>query len=241
MKHYTDPIDPTKRIPYYEREEIERITWDELRITGQASDEPEPVCIETFCMRRWGIGLDYHEFPPGVFGEIVFSTRGVAAIRIRREFGEGGHAGLRHIAHSTAAHEAGHGIFHASEIVPEIARAAPGIEEKLFRQRCFADTVGPECEHFARGSFTRHRALEWQANAAMGSLLIPRPAVFRALETKSREGVPSSIRRDGFDVWVALLAEQFDVSRELALYRLLDIFPTLREIAAPDLAEEMAA
>ncbi|MDX2079456.1 MAG: hypothetical protein SFU53_01595 [Terrimicrobiaceae bacterium] len=232
MIHYTDPIDPTRRIPFYEREEIERITWDELRATGQATEDPGPVCIETFLMERYGIGLDYVDFPEDICGEAVFSSRGIDAIRIRREFAPPTSRGLYLLGRSTSGHETGHAILHASEIVPEMASG--GDAGRLFRHRSRGGDIGPEGSGFSRTSFSRHRALEWQANAAMGGLLMPRPAVMSALGTDTREGVPGAIRRDGFVLWSELLAETFDVSGQLAGYRLLDIFPTLRDLAGRD-------
>lgn len=224
MRHYPDPINPALRIPFYERREIERITWDELSTTGQATDEPGPVCMETFCMRRYRVGFDYTELPDDVCGEIVFSLKGVEKIRLRREFGESISRGWYLMGRTTAAHETGHAILHASEIVPELA--APGA---TYRHRCGAGDI--EAEYERMGSFTRHRALEWQANAAMGCLLLPRPAVLRALETSTTSGIPAVVRSEGLGFCRDLLAETFDTSRDVALYRMLNLFPELADAA----------
>jgi hypothetical protein len=233
MRTYPDPLDPSKQIPYYDRSEIERITWDELRLTKLASEDPAPVCMETFIMERYGLGIDYIELPEGTHGEAVFSAKGLQAIRLNRVFGENPTRGIYLLGRSTQAHECGHGIFHTAFIVPEMQqRARESTDElPLFRRRCGAGQIDDSPGSFCERRFTLNRALEWQANYAMGCLLMPSVPVFAALGTTDQSTIPDAIRRDGLEEWVSLLSATFDTSRPLTLYRILALFPALGDVA----------
>ncbi len=135
---------------------------------------------------------------------------------------------------------AGHGLLHTAYICPDLAEQEaeqkrrgvyrPSSAASLHRFQCGQKEIcgNPGTPPAAR--FGQRRALEWQANYAMGIFKMPPKAVRVALGVQAEDALLRRIRQDGFEAVVSELGEAFDVSRLMATFRLMEIFPILREI-----------
>lgn len=85
---------------------------------------------------------------------------------------------------STLAHELGHGVFDVPGwIIESAASTLPGLLETAARQRYRCET--PDVQHLSPGRDPERRVrdfAEWRANEFMGSLLVPKVLLARALD-----------------------------------------------------------
>lgn len=177
MRTYRDK-DGRER-PHFEPTEIDRTCAMELRAVGLLPDRPEPIRIERFIEKRFGIQPDYDELPDGVLGFTQFGSRGVARIVVSRQLAEDESTVASRRLRATFAHEAGHGLLHAYLFALE----AP--QESLFgKEHCSGTRV--LCREVLSDDVGRNQTRstwsEWQANRAIGGLLIPTRLLRLALQ-----------------------------------------------------------
>src|ERR1700722_12293716 len=99
--------------PYFRPAEIDQICVDELRKVGLYPVSPEPIRIDRFVEKRFGVEPTYEDLPEGVLGFTQFGNDGVVAIVISASLdAEKGRVAERRVR-TTFAHEAGHGLLHA--------------------------------------------------------------------------------------------------------------------------------
>lgn len=225
MKTLSNSTGPFAERPHYEIEEIERICSDALKSTGLLPDMPQPVRIDRFVEKYFELAPRYEDLPNGVLGYTEFGESGVKAIVVTRTLDqEGGNVSERRIR-TTLAHESGHGLLHMHLF------ALGGKPTELFG----GETSRPEIlcrdvegENTGRGRYDG-RWWEYQANRAIGGLLLPRRLFLEAAEAYSEEhgefGLPTipSARRE---LAVRELAEVFDVNPVVARIRLDELFPS---------------
>ena len=100
--------------PYFKDTEIDRIAVEELLGAGLLPSKPEPIRIERFVEKRFGLArVSYEELPTTVLGYTQFSRKGVEAVFVSRALAEEGTRVSERRINSTLAHEAGHGLLHA--------------------------------------------------------------------------------------------------------------------------------
>jgi hypothetical protein len=213
--------------PYYKDEEIESICLTELQGVGLLPQSPEPIRIDRFIDKRFGISHQYDDLPDGVLGLTVFGKKGVEAIIVARSLDEEGTKVAERRIRSTLAHEAGHGLLH----VHLFAFHRTG--EPLFGD--FSDPMKPKvlCRDVTAAD-TKPRSgydgrwWEFQANSTMGSLLLPRPLVNQALEpffvvrgSLGGKGLGSNRRAEA----VRCLSETFDTNPIVAKLRIDRLYP----------------
>jgi hypothetical protein len=232
MHHYhmTESILP--RRSHFSRQDIETIARDELRQAGCLPKSPEPIDLEKYLARRHHIEpRQTDRLAPGVLGCADLLDPGRPAIWIRQEVFDG----HPHRYRSTLAHEIAHLQLHAQlhidpEFVGLVARCQRG-EKSLARGfQCGAEEIQ---ETPRRPMSTAHPLfhLEYQANLGMVALATPAPLVKACVEPWTRVspqrggGHLRELDEARRDEAVALVAETFEVSRELAGYRLGDLFP----------------
>jgi hypothetical protein len=224
MKAIRSRSGPFSERPHFEPSEIDRICVDELRTEGLYPNSPEPIRIDRFVEKRFGIVPRYEDLPEGVLGFTEFSKKGVAAIVISAALdAEGGKVAERRVR-TTLAHEAGHGLLHAYLFA---------LEEKplhLFdgdshsdHQILCRDVQGEQLKSRAYDG----RWWEFQANRAMGGLLCPRALVQEALKpylvpSGSFGGVALDQRRR--EEAVRTLAEIFDVNPIVTKIRVNELY-----------------
>ena len=189
--------------------------------------EPGPIRIERFIEKRFGIQVQYEELPQGLLGFTQFGSKGVESIVIARTLDDGSPSSERRVR-STMAHEGGHGLFHTYLMaLGTTARPLFGedLDPKLPRLLCRMDGQNSEKKV---GKRYDGRWWEFQANQAMGALLLPRRLVEMSLEKTLVESGSLGVRvleERRRESAVQLVAETFDVNAVVARIRLSALFP----------------
>jgi hypothetical protein len=225
MKTFRARSGPFLERPHFKPSEIDRIYAQELRDSELYPSSPEPIRIDRFVEKRFGVVPTYKGLPLGVLGYTEFSKKGVVAIVISAALdAEGGKVAERRVR-TTLAHEAGHGLLHAylsalSEKPHELFDEDSHRREQILCR----DVAGEETKCRSYDG----RWWEYQANRAMGGLLCPRDLLQEALKPYL---VPSgSLGRIVLDQprresAIKTLAEVFDVNPVVARIRVNEIYP----------------
>ncbi len=224
MKTIRAKTGPFIRRPHFTLAEIENTCAMELRSVGLLPTTPEPVRIERFIEKRFGISPTYEGLPDGVLGFTKFGAKGVEEIVVAAALEEtGGKANSRRLR-TTLAHEAGHGLFH-TYLFAQGAKPAALFEETDTRPEILCRDVPGE-QPAARGYDGRW--WEFQANKAIGGLLLPRALVDQVLrqfcEPSGLLGLPT-LTVDKREEAIGALAETFDVNPAVVRIRLSDVLP----------------
>lgn len=221
MKTIRTSSGPFSERPHFEPAEIDRICAEELRKSKLYPAAPEPIRIDRFIEKRFKIKPSYEDdLPPGVLGYTEFGKDAVVAIVISRSLAEEETKAAERRVRATLAHEGGHGLLHAHLFALE------QLSGKLFdagscRDRqilCRDIPISDTDAKRPKSSWS-----EFQANAAIGGLLLPRSLVARALEPYM---VPHGglggrdIDPSRWDAAVRFLADTFDVNPVVARIRL---------------------
>ncbi len=227
MKSYRARSGPVRERPYYKLHEIEDTCAEALRSVGLYPEKPEPVRIERFIEKRFKIEPEYLDLPDGLLGYTRFGARGVEQIVVARSLVEQGNRVAERQVSSTLAHEAGHALLQGHLFVLEHDRLTSlfgnGLDPQVPKILC--RTPGT-AEGKARGYSGEW--WEFQANQAIGGLLLPRPLALVAIAelmvstgSLGQKRVPATNREKA----VAQLSDIFDVNPAVARIRLEDLFP----------------
>jgi hypothetical protein len=229
MRTYRSTSGPFAERPFYELTDIESICVDELQKVDLFPSTPSPIRIDRFIEKRFKIQPTYAALPAGLLGFTSFGQNGVEEIVVSQSLDEEGTQPAERRLRTTLAHESGHGLLHAHLFV---LNTRP---DSLFEGQLASDVPKILCrEGQVSGvahNLTRkppYRWWEFQANQAMGALLLPRSLVTKALATMMvTRGVfgtpvlPSAER----DTAIRLLATTFDVNPIAASFRLEALYP----------------
>jgi hypothetical protein len=229
MKTYKQKTGPFKERPYFELNDIEMTCTQELRAVDLLPSDPSPIRIDRFIEKRFKISPIYEDLPEGVLGYSRFGPKGVEAIVVSRALSEDASTAAERRVTTTLAHEAGHGLLHAHLFV----LGAP--QRGLFGN----EVTGPKilCRNesspaTATGKKYDGRWWEFQANQAIGALLLPRQLVEKGLESilisDGRLGLGRSLPSSDREKATALVAEVFDVNPAVARIRLQELYPVDR-------------
>jgi hypothetical protein len=225
MKTYRASAGPFAERPFYKPEDIDRICSDELQAVGLYPADPEPIRVERFIEKRFGVRVTYDDLPDGLLGFTEFGDKGVKAIVLAKSLDDEGTQAAERRIRTTMAHEgAGHGLLHTHLMVLGAA-ARPlfkeGMDPTLPRILC--RTGGTDAARAYDGKWW-----ELQANQAMGALLLPTRLVDTALE-------PLLVARGSLGARVLdahrsneavrLLADTFDVNPVVARIRIVALYP----------------
>lgn len=232
MKSLRSSVGPFTEKPFFTRADFERICEDELRQNGLLPSEPCPVRIDRFVEKCFKIQPSYEDLPVGLLGFTRFGSRGVEEIVVSKALDDAGTLVAERRLRTTLAHESGHGLLHASVFAlgrrPE-SLLGEALDDHALKILCRSDGIA--------GSETSPRKppyqwWEYQANQAMGALLLPKPLVQAALapvlELRGVLGttvLPSDRREPA----VRLLADTFNVNPIVARLRLDGLFPGIAE------------
>ena len=146
--------------------EIDDICLDAFKRQSLLPSKPAPIRIE----KEFKTALRYEDLGPDNLGCTIFNSSGaVEAILVSRSLEEQNTIPARRRARSTVAHEAGHGLLHGSLFIYD---HSPDLGESQRRILCRTEDILLETQRSYRG-----RWWEFQANQAIGSLLLPRPVV----------------------------------------------------------------
>lgn len=227
MKTFKTRSGPFPKRPYFREQEIEDICSDELQSVKLYPLTLSPIRIDRFIEKRFGVSAIYEDLGQEVLGLTIFGPKGVQAILVARFLDEEGTEPAERRIRTTLAHEAGHGLLHE-----HLFRSVPK-DASLFGD--FSDPDNPKvlCRDIPYASLVQRKGYdgrwwEYQANRAIGGLLMPKPLVRLALEALLEPSgslgsrvLGSARREEG----VKLLSETFDVNPVVARIRLEEVFP----------------
>src|SRR6516162_3273498 len=155
--------------------EIDEICLEALKTQSLLAPTPTPVRIERFVEKQFRTTVRYEDLGPDNLGCTIFNSSGaVEAILVSRSLEEQNTAPARRRVRSTVAHEAGHGLLHGSLFTDG---NFTGLGENQRRILCRSEDILVESQKFYSG-----RWWEYQANQAIGSLLLPRSLVINFLD-----------------------------------------------------------
>jgi hypothetical protein len=231
MRSYRSKSGPFAERPFYKNEEIEAICGDELRAADLFPPTPSPIRIDRFLEKRFGVVPEYQELGDGVLGLTKFGPNGVQGIIVARMLDEEGTTTAERRIRTTLAHEGGHGLLHAHLF------AMTTKEHSLFGD--FTDPKAPQilCRDVPNTSPMHKQGYdgrwwEFQANRAIGALLLPKPLVHLAMEPLLEPAgllggkvLKANRREQG----ITLLADTFEVNPVVARIRLQELFPASSE------------
>ncbi len=225
MKDTPAPGKPFGRRLYFKKGEIEHICADALKSTGCLPAICAPVEIELFVEKAFDCRAVYDSLPTGVLGAAAFSRDGgLEEVTVSKSLLADGQIGERR-TRSTWAHEAGHGLLHGS-LFAQSKLEHPLLEDCFDYQK--RRILCRERDLIATGSGYHGKWWEWQANQAIGALLLPRELVKTSLESLTEErgilGIPI-LPRTRLEPAARRLAEVFDVSPAVARIRIEGLFP----------------
>ena len=197
---------------------------DELRRVSLLPISPEPVRIDRFIEKAFGVVPTYEYLPNGILGYTKFCSEGVEGVVLSRSLSEEGTQVAERRERSTLAHESGHILLHSYlfGLQPLMKSAALFEDDIDLKRKTVLCREGSEPNSGYDG-----RWWEYQANKMIGPLLLPRPSVLDALNgllTSSALGIKTldaSRREEAAQV----LAGIFDVNAVVARRRLDELFP----------------
>ena len=211
----------SKRL-YLPASRIEKVCNDALRSVELLPETPSAVRIERLIEKKFGFSPEYAALPIGVLGYTVFGTSGPIRIVVDRGLAEADSMVAERRISTTLAHEAGHCLFHAHLFAATQSSAELFIED---RERLPAPKI--LCRDEPSYSYDG-KWWEYQANAAIGSLLLPQELVIQALqpflECRGLLGLPTLADRARRPAELAI-AETFNVNPIVSKIRLSEMFP----------------
>ena len=234
MKSFHTNAGPFTEKPFFRQQDFEQICEDELRRNDLLPLEPAPVRIDRFVEKRFKIQPSYEDLPAGLLGFTSFSPNGVEEIVVSKALDDEGTQVAERRLRTTLAHESGHGLLHAHLFAvgtPPASLFADGLDEPASAKiLCRSGEIsGSET---SRNRKTPYRWWEYQANQAMGVLLLPRTLVQAALASAltprgllEAPVLPANCRESA----IRLLADTFDVNPVVARLRLDVVFPVAAE------------
>jgi hypothetical protein len=229
MKTFRSSSGPFTEQPYYTSDEVDTICSDELQKLNFYPPDPAPIRIDRFIEKRFGIQPTYEDLLDGLLGFTRFGSNGVEEIVVTTSLDAEGTGPAARRLRTTLAHEAGHGLLHAHLFV---LGTRP---DSLFRDGLATDAPKILCRDdglVATGKRGRakppYRWWEFQANQAMGALLLPKGLVAKALdpflEARGMLGltVLSAASRESA---IRALSDTFDVNPVVVRIRLQALYP----------------
>jgi hypothetical protein len=224
MKNLKAQSGPFVERPFFKEGEIEATCEAELIKANLYPASPGPVRIDRFIEKRFSVTPSYEELPTGILGLTRFNSQGVAAIVVAEALDTENSVVAERRIRTTLAHEAGHALFHTYLFV-----LAP-------RTPLFGDSTDPNqpkvlCREGADGATQGRYNGQWweyQANCAIGGLLLPGRLVRKALEqyfvTTGTLGL-MSFDHSRLEHATRTLAEVFDVNPVVARIRIKQLYP----------------
>lgn len=215
-------VGPFQERPFYSLNEIERICVEALRGVDLLPSSPEQIRIDRFIEKRFSVTPSYEDLGEGILGLTRFGRNGVQEVIVSQRLDDEGSVVANRRIRSTLAHEAGHGLLH--EYLFLLEQETPLFGEKTPEGPKVLCRDGPAANKDAY----KGKWWEYQANRAIGSLLLPRTLVHMAVEpyTLPAGGLGlRSVDRGRRPEVIQQLVQIFDVNPIVAAIRFDDLFP----------------
>lgn len=216
----------------FEKTEIDRMCEDALREAKMLPAVPEPIRIDRFIEKHFECRFAYEDIAEGVLGCTMFKADGgIALVAVSPSLDDGTVVGRRRFR-STAAHEAGHCLMH-----PILFMQNPDQMNLEYRENLDFGRRRIMCrsEDLAGRGGKRYdgRWWEYQANRAIGGLLLPKPLVreaivhlLKAVGLLGTETLAEPSRKEA----ESIVTERFDVNPVVARIRLAEMFPETEQM-----------
>jgi hypothetical protein len=210
---------------YFTDGEIDDICATALTQAGLMPAQPEAIRIERFVEKHFCCLVDYRDLGANIMGCTKFNGKGqVLEILLSSRLEDGNPVSARR-ARTTFAHEAGHGLLHASLFIDQLQSsfnfketATPAPKTIMCRDQDIQNDSG------SRGYDGKW--WEFQANRAIGGLLLPkkllRSALAPYLEGSTTVPLLTSRKRVAAS---RELADLFDVNPIVVKIRVGELFP----------------
>ncbi|WAC06754.1 MAG: ImmA/IrrE family metallo-endopeptidase [Thermodesulfobacteriota bacterium] len=229
MKVYRTTSGPFSERPYFEAAEVENICNDELQKVGLLPTGPEPIRIDRFIEKKFKVTFSFEDMPEGVLGYTMFGVNGVKGIAVSRELGEENNKFSERRVNTTLAHEAGHGLLHAYLFAFDLqAKSLFGNSKDVSGSKIICRSSGIEGLQDRTDNHYSGQWWEYQANLAIGALLLPRKLVKLALEPLLREVGSLGckvLEKANRQAAINRLVDIFDVNPIVAKIRVDSLFP----------------
>lgn len=171
---------------HYDLEEIDTICLSALREAKMLPSEPQAIEIDRFLEGYWNVRLLYEDHDANTMGSTVFNTKGqVTGFTVARWLDEEGSTSSDRRLRSTLAHEGGHGLLHQKLFIEEQTPSLFESERGPSSPRnflCRSSDIRPAGATPYNGEWW-----EWQANRAIGGLLLPIPLVRKVVAPFTEE------------------------------------------------------
>ncbi len=212
----------------YEPKEIDDICVDALRQAKLLPAEPGPIKIDLFLERYFRVVVDYSDLGPGIMGSTVFDSRGaVTGFVIAPWIEEEGSESADRRVRSTLAHEGGHGLLHPKLFI--VDQSGDLFERQKVKQEhprnfmCRSSDVSPVAAALPKYD---GQWWEWQANRAIGGLLLPKSLVTKFSSQFTENTAFGPILKESLRTEAEKeIAGVFDVNPVVARIRLQEIYP----------------
>lgn len=169
MRKVATPSGPFPFQLYFEDlGEIDEICLEALKTQSLLPSRPAPIRIERFVEKQFKTALRYEDLGPENLGCTIFNSSGaVEAILVSRFLEEQNTIPARRRVRSTVAHEAGHGsLFTEASFLNPLDGTVGKNQRRIL---CRSEDILVDTQRSYGG-----RWWEFQANQAIGSLLLPR-------------------------------------------------------------------
>lgn len=163
---------------WYKPSEMEKICLNALRSVDLLSSSPSPTRIDRFIKKKFNIDAEYEDLPNGVLGFTEFGKKGVESIVIAKALDLDQKIQSYRRVNTTMAHEAGHGLFHAHLFIDKGKGLFSELQEKP-KVMCRDELTNAIIN--GRNTYDG-KWWEYQANVAIGALLLPRPLAEQIIE-----------------------------------------------------------
>lgn len=224
MRTFRGHGSPFLERPHFTDSEIDGMCEEALQKVDLLPTSAQPIRIERFIEKHFGVVPIYEDLPPGVLGFTTFCDKGVRSIHIAKSLMSEGSRSSERRLNSTLAHEAGHGLMHAYLFAFDGAGLSNFGKD---RDITGTQVLCRDTDHGSRGSYDG-RWWELQANRAIGGFLLPRPLVKSALRPflmESGLGGKQTIADGDRESAAQALAEAFEVNPAVARLRLSSLYP----------------
>lgn len=224
MRNYRSKTGPFRERPYFTDAEIETICTDALMSVNLYPQSPEPIRIERFIERRFNVTPKYESLDDGVLGLTVFGRDGVKDVIVSSKIDEENSVVGERRIRSTLAHEGGHGLFHTHLFALTSSNPLFGDHTDPHKPKVLCRDENDS----SLGKSYKGQWWEFQANKAIGALLMPKNLVEKAVEEFMVISGMMGFKQFDHSKYVQatqLLTETFEVNTPVARIRLRELFP----------------
>lgn len=211
----------------YDLKEIDDICVGALREVQLLPPQPQAIKIDLFLEKYFEVQIIYEDLGKGVMGSTIFDSRGrVTGFTIAPWIEEDGTAVAERRVRSTLAHEGGHGLLHPKLFISDQSGNLFGTSFQATRPKNFLCRSGDINPAVGRQPRYDGQWWEWQANRAIGGLLLPKPLVLQLISPLLDESdfgkTLNPAKRSKAEL---LVSDTFDVNPVVARIRIQEMFP----------------